>query len=152
MSSNDTTGNEMRMRLVLPDDRTRLRELDAAIVEALSAGGVAFDVIADVLLIAEEVVCNAIDHGFSEHRSHEIVVTVAQLPEQVAIEFRDDGIEYNPLDRPAPDLEAEIGDRPIGGLGVHLVRALADEVSYHRDATHNVLRVVLHRSQQEPLS
>lgn len=151
MPTNDLTGNQMRMRLVLPDDRTRLRELDAAIVEALSAGGVAFDVIADVLLIAEEVVCNAIDHGFSEHRSHEIVVTVAQLPEQVAIEFRDDGVAYNPLDRPPPDLEAEIDERPIGGLGVHLVRELADEVTYQRDATHNVLRVVLHRSQQEPL-
>jgi anti-sigma regulatory factor (Ser/Thr protein kinase) len=145
------TGNGMQMRLVLPDDRTRLRELDGAIVQALSAGGVAFDVIADVLLIAEEVVCNAIDHGFSEHRAHEIVVTVAQLPEQVAIEFRDDGVPYNPLDRPSPDLEADIGERPIGGLGVHLVRALADEVTYNRDAAHNVLRVVLHRSQQEPL-
>ncbi len=145
------TTNDMTMRLSLPDDRTRLRELDKALVDALSAGGVAFDVIADVLLIAEEVVCNAIDHGFSEHRTHEIVVSVAQLPEQVAIEFRDDGMAYNPLDRSPPDLDADIGDRPIGGLGVHLVRALADEISYVRDASHNVLRVVLHKSQQEQL-
>jgi serine/threonine-protein kinase RsbW len=141
----------MQMRLVMPDDRTRLRELDNGLVTALSAGGVAFDVIADVLLIAEEIVCNAIDHGFSEHRPHEIIVSVEQRAEQVAIEFRDDGIAFNPLDRPAPNLDADIGDRPIGGLGVHLVRELADEVSYARDATHNVLRVVLHKSTQEPL-
>ncbi len=142
---------DMKMRLVLPDDRTRLRELDTALVEALSAGGVAFDVIADVLLIAEEVVCNTIDHGCADGRTHEILVSVTQLPEQVAIEFRDDGLEYNPLNRPPPDLDAEIGDRAVGGLGVHLVRALADEISYVRDASHNVLRVVLHKSQQERL-
>jgi serine/threonine-protein kinase RsbW len=141
----------MQMRLVMPDDRSRLRELDSGLVQALSAGGVAYDVIADVLLIAEEIVCNAIDHGFSEHRSHEIIVSVEQRAEQVAIEFRDDGLAYNPLERPAPNLDADIGDRPIGGLGVHLVRELADEVSYAREAAHNVLRVVLHKSTQEPL-
>ena len=145
------TTNDMRIRLSLPEDRTRLRDLDKALVDALSAGGVAFDVIADVLLIAEEVVCNAIEHGFTEHRNHEILVSVAQLPEQVATEFRDDGAAYNPLNRAPPNLDAEIGHRPIGGLGVHLVRALADEISYVRDASHNVLRVVLHKSQQERL-
>jgi len=141
----------MRMQLSMPDDRTRLRDLDSALVEELGSYGVPFDVIADVLLIAEEVVCNAIDHGFELHRSHEIVVETAHTDDQLTIEFRDDGVAYNPLEQAPPDLEADICDRPIGGLGVHLVRELADEVTYARDDTHNVLRVVLHRSQQEPL-
>lgn len=141
----------MEIRLTMPDDRQRLRELDAALVAELGDHGVPFDVIADVLLIAEEVVCNAIDHGFQAHRSHEIVVRTQHTDEQLTIEFRDDGLPYNPLDRPPPDLDCDILDRPIGGLGVHLVRELADEVTYVRDATHNVLRVVLHRHLQEPL-
>lgn len=141
----------MRIRLCMPDDRTRLRDLDAALVEELGTHGVPFDVIADVLLIAEEVVCNAIEHGFEAHRSHEIVIETAHTDSQLTIEFRDDGVAYNPLDQPPPDLEADIDERPIGGLGVHLVRELADEVTYERDGQHNVLRVVLHRSQQEPL-
>lgn len=141
----------MRIRLCMPDDRTRLRDLDTALVEEMGTYGVPFDVIADVLLIAEEVVCNAIEHGFEAHRSHEIVIATAHTDSQLTIEFRDDGVAYNPLDRPSPDLDCDIDERPIGGLGVHLVRELADEVTYDRDGQHNVLRVVLHRSQQEPL-
>lgn len=141
----------MQIRLTMPEERTRLGELDTALVDELSKHGVPFEVIADVLLIAEEVVCNAIDHGFEAHRSHEIIISTAHTDEQLSIEFRDDGLPYNPLDRPTPDLDCDIIDRPIGGLGVHLVRELADEVTYVRDAMHNVLRVVLHRHQQEPL-
>ena len=45
--------------------------------------------------------------------------------------------------QPDPDLDADILDRPIGGLGVHLIRELAEDVSYRREEPHNVLTVVL---------
>ena len=63
---------------------------------------------------------------------------------QLAMEFRDDGRPFDPLSQPTPDLYADIADRPIGGLGVHLIRELAEEVAYARDDGQNILRIVLH--------
>ncbi len=63
--------------------------------------------------------------------------------DRITLEFRDDCVAYNPLERDEPDLDADIEDRPIGGLGVHLIRQLAEEVSYVREEPHNILRVVL---------
>lgn len=51
----------------------------------------------------------------------------------------DEGTPFDPLARPAPDLEASIEERPIGGLGIHLMKSLADEVRYFRDGGRNVL-------------
>ena len=51
----------------------------------------------------------------------------------------DDGRAYNPLEAPRPILEADIEDRPIGGLGVHIVRTVMDELEYRRDGGRNIL-------------
>ena len=55
------------------------------------------------------------------------------------VELEDDARPYNPLEAPEPDLEAEIDDRPIGGLGVHLVRTIMDTVNYRRTHNRNLL-------------
>ena len=67
-----------------------------------------------------------------------------------AMEFTDDGLAFNPVAQPAPDLEADIGERPIGGLGVHLVRELAERVDYTRTRGRNILKVILHIPVPEP--
>ncbi len=48
----------------------------------------------------------------------------------LTIEFIDDGDPFDPLAAPPPDLEAPLEERDLGGLGVHIVRSLADEVRY----------------------
>jgi len=56
------------------------------------------------------------------------------------VEVIDDGRAFNPLEVPAPDLSLAMRDRPIGGLGIHLLRELADEVKYERrDGTNRFL-------------
>jgi anti-sigma regulatory factor (Ser/Thr protein kinase) len=44
----------------------------------------------------------------------------------------DDGHEFDPLAKEAPDLTLSVEDRPIGGLGIHLLRNLTDGMSYER--------------------
>ena len=51
----------------------------------------------------------------------------------------DDGIAFNPLTRPVPDLQAPIEQRQIGGLGIHLLRTLSETADYRRDGDRNVL-------------
>lgn len=133
----------MHILLNVPQEEGQLGDLVAAIDGVLAREGVPAAVAHDVQLVTEEVVCNALEHGRVEGRGHEISVGIGIEHGLITLEFRDDCIAYNPLERPDPDLDADIADRPIGGLGVHLIRELAEEVSYRREEPHNILRVVL---------
>lgn len=58
--------------------------------------------------------------------------------------FMDAGQAFNPLTEVAlPDVSAKLEDRSVGGLGIFLVQKMAKEVSYRRDANHNILTVVM---------
>lgn len=133
----------MRIRLQVPREEGQMGDLVAAIDGVLAREGVPPGVVHDVQLVTEEVVCNALDYGRVEGREHEISVGIGIDGDLITLEFRDDCVAFNPLERPGPDLDADIADRPIGGLGVHLIRQLAEDVSYTRQEPHNILRVVL---------
>ena len=134
----------MRIRLRVPEEHNQLGDLVAALDGVLAREGVAPGVAHDVQLVAEEVVSNALEYGRIEGRQHEISVGIGISGSLITLEFRDDCVAFNPLERPAPDLDAALHDRPIGGLGVHLIRELAEEVAYSHDEGQNILRIVLH--------
>lgn len=139
----------MRLRIQIPCERAQLAPLLGRIDDALRTHAIDVDVRHDLRLIAEEVVCNAIEHGHDGvHREapRQLVVDVARHDDGLHVEFRDDGRPFDPLAFDAPDLDAPLHERPIGGLGVHLVRELAQRVEYERIEPYNVLRVVLRAS------
>jgi len=55
------------------------------------------------------------------------------------VEVSDNGKPFNPLDHPEPDLNQPLEERPIGGLGIHLIRKFVDQLAYRRDAGRNIL-------------
>ena len=60
---------------------------------------------------------------------------------ELVLEVEDKGISFNPLDREAPDLQLPLEERPVGGLGIYMVRQFADSVEYqYRDGC-NILRL-----------
>ncbi len=60
---------------------------------------------------------------------------------EVSLTFRDRGIPYDPLESREPDVTLSAEEREIGGLGIFLVKQLADGVRYERDGDTNVLTV-----------
>ena len=102
-----------------------------------------------VNLALEELGLNIMDYGY-DGGSHEIEIDVISEEDSVTIEIVDDGRPFDPLtDTPAPDLDSSVEDRRIGGQGVHLVRALMDEVVYRREAGKNRLRLVTRRTNRD---
>ena len=96
-------------------------------------------------LCLEEVISNTLKYGLRGDSGHAIDVLVQQTAQELLIEIRDDAPFFDAFARaPAPDLDAPLEDRPIGGLGVHLVRSLMDEASVTRAGTVNVTRLVKH--------
>jgi serine/threonine-protein kinase RsbW len=59
------------------------------------------------------------------------------------IELIDAGIPFDVLARPAPDLSVGVSEQPIGGWGIPLIRALMDNVTYHREGARNILRLTV---------
>lgn len=64
-----------------------------------------------------------------------------EQPKAVIITFIDSGTPFNPLDAEAPDISLSAKDRPIGGLGIHLVRKTMDDMHYERADNQNVLSI-----------
>ena len=72
----------------------------------------------------DEIVLNVIRHGHDDQGEHEIHVRLRAGPDAVTIMVEDDGKPFNPLDAPPPNLDLPIEQRPIGGLGIFLVKSL----------------------------
>ncbi len=90
-------------------------------------------------VVIDELVTNVVHYAFPDGGEHIVKVVVSLENSELFIEIEDDGVPFDPLSLPEPDTEAEIEDREIGGLGVHIVRNLMDEVSYERIGDKNRL-------------
>ena len=95
----------------------------------------------DLLLAMDETVSNTIRHGYSDHDPHEILVRVGLENRELFLEVEDDARPFNPLEAPEPDVSRPAEERPLGGLGIHLVRQLMTGVEYRHQGGRNVLRM-----------
>lgn len=97
-------------------------------------------------LAVEEIVSNVIKYGFEagDEREDAIDIALSLDGDSLAIRVADRGRPFDPLaDAPEPDIDADVEDRPIGGLGVHIVKTVMAEVRYTRDGDRNILDMVL---------
>ena len=100
-----------------------------------------------VNLLLEELAMNTINHGH-DGGLHEISITFNSTDDALTIDIVDDGKPFDPLtDAPMPDVNAPLHERPIGGLGVFLVRKLMDELTYRREEGRNHLTLVAYRAE-----
>jgi serine/threonine-protein kinase RsbW len=94
-----------------------------------------------VNLALDELVTNAILYGYDSSEGQQILVRVETDGSRLVAKVEDGGREFDPLAHPMPDLNAPLEERQLGGLGVHLVRSLMDQVEYRREGTKNVLTI-----------
>lgn len=90
-------------------------------------------------LSLEEVVTNVIKYGFPDAAPHVIDLRFDLENDQLTVEVEDDGRAFNPLEKSDPNLDLELEERPIGGLGIFLVKQMMDSVEYRRIKDHNLL-------------
>jgi anti-sigma regulatory factor (Ser/Thr protein kinase) len=92
-------------------------------------------------IAVEELVLNAIKHGHCSPTQGAIEVGLGLSGQELHIRITDTGIPFNPLNVPPPDLTRSLADRPIGGLGIHLVRSLMNSIEYDREGGENRVRL-----------
>ena len=91
-------------------------------------------------LALEEHITNLMSYGLADNREHQIDVRFSLRPDFI-IEVEDDGPPFNPLHLPPLDTTVPLEQRPIGGLGIHLMRQFMDGIEYHSAGGKNVLRM-----------
>ena len=71
-----------------------------------------------------------------------IEVTISKTTDKIILQFEDEGIPYNPLEKADPDITLPPEERPCGGLGIFMVKEMADDIKYQHIGNKNVLTVI----------
>ena len=138
---------KVKHSLCIASDLGELERLHEAVAELGEARNWPPDIVYQIDLVLEELIVNTVNYGYDDDERHEIEITLTADEDVITVEIIDDGHAFNPLeDTPEPDLDAEIEDRPIGGLGIHLVRVMMDEVHYQRKKNKNYLTLIKRRN------
>lgn len=131
------------LTLTVKNDLTELARVSSAVAEFGQRHALPAAVLFDLHLALDEILTNIISYGYDDNREHEIVVRVTlpagSQPRRIELEVRDDGRPFNPLDAAQPDVSAPVAERPVGGLGIYLVRRVMDDLEYRRQQGKNVL-------------
>jgi anti-sigma regulatory factor (Ser/Thr protein kinase) len=129
------------LKLQLKNDLCELARASDELHAFLSGREIPPDAVYALDLAFEELVSNIIKYAYDDRDEHVIDAGVRVTDDSLALEIRDDGRAFDPFGSPEPDLSIPACDRPIGGLGIHLVRNLLDRCEYRRSGGSNVVRI-----------
>jgi sigma-B regulation protein RsbU (phosphoserine phosphatase) len=129
-------------RQTMPNQLMAIPTLQMAFERYVSQWEGAKPLIPTLDMALDDLLNNVVQYAFPHDQTeHRIVVEGDVRDGSVVLIITDDGIPFNPLTAPPPDLSLVLHERELGGLGIHLVRSMFDEVLYHRDVGHNVLTI-----------
>ncbi|MDD4848564.1 MAG: ATP-binding protein [Bacteroidales bacterium] len=95
----------------------------------------------NIVLVMEELFVNQVSYGYSDSTSHIIDIDIDWNKDEkvITLTIKNDGTEFNLLNKKDPDTHLGIEDRPIGGLGIFFVKQKMDFVSYKRENDQNII-------------
>jgi anti-sigma regulatory factor (Ser/Thr protein kinase) len=96
----------------------------------------------DLELALEESLVNIFNHAYPDEQGT-ARISCRTEKDCLVVGIEDKGVAFSLIDAAAPDLSVDLAARRIGGLGVHLVRSLMDDVRYRREADRNLLELVV---------
>ena len=92
-------------------------------------------------MCAEEIFANITFYAYPENDGI-IEATLKKEDSNIILEFTDSGVEYNPLQKPDPDINLPPEERPLGGLGIFMIKKMANNIFYKREQNKNILTLV----------
>ena len=126
----------------IKNDLAEIDGLTEGIVNYFRDNGIADAVCFDIRLALEEAVSNTIKYGYEDQQVHIIHIRVGFENHNLFLEIEDDAKAFNPLEAPNPNLLLPVEEKPIGSLGIYLMRTVMDQIDYKRNGSKNILRMM----------
>jgi len=129
----------MEEKIVINNQVEELNSIAARIEELAEVWELSMPLTMNINLVLEESVSNIIFYAFPEGGKHLIEIILSLINQELTIVIKDDGIPFDPTAKEQPDTNLPADERPIGGLGIFLVKKIMDIVSYTREENKNIL-------------
>jgi serine/threonine-protein kinase RsbW len=138
-----TKKNNQPCRIQLPAELQSLPRFIEKIIEYAGKSGMGEEKIRAMELALEEAIVNIVKYSSNSPDSIITVECSMKAESDFLINIIDDGPEFDPLLKNAPDITADISYRPIGGLGIFFIKKMTDGVSYVRKDGKNILTITM---------
>ena len=123
----------------LTNDIKQVSQLTAFVDEVCEIVGVDMSTTMSLNLALEEAVVNVMNYGYPAGQVGHIEVKALANEMTLTFVISDDGIPFDPTAKSEVDTTLSVEQRPIGGLGIHLVRTIMDSINYERTRGRNIL-------------
>ena len=128
--------------IVIRNDVSELARVGAWVKDWAHSHGLPATTAERIDTCSVEAVTNIVTHAYADHAAHQIRLSLERDAHVVSLEIEDDGTPFDPREIARPERPASLADAKIGGLGVHIVRSLSDELLHQRCGELNRLRLV----------
>lgn len=135
----ETPENTQKKILKIENDISSIKKLNQFVDDLNEEKQFSPEFSMQLKLAVEEVVSNVINYGYPNRKNDEIEISFIISDKNVRIEIKDHGIEFDLTKIEEADTDSSVEERPIGGLGIFLVRQLTDEIVYKREKDTNIL-------------
>ena len=127
-------GTTPSRRLIMKNEMTEVGRLRTFFFSVCREHNIDDDTAKTLNLALEEWVANVINYAYPKGMRGHVEVTADVSDDVLTLVIKDHGVAFDPTQHAEADIDAELEDRPIGGLGIHLVRTIMDIVEYQRTA------------------
>jgi len=121
------------VELTVSSDLDDLPQVIDFVRQACTAAGLSDNAVFACELATDEACTNIIDHAYGGRSDGVIRVACWTEPGAFVVQFHDQGVAFDPSKIREPLLNEVLADRPLGGLGMHFMRSLMDEVRFDFD-------------------
>ena len=125
-------------RLVLQNDVQEVPQLAAFVDEVCEAVGFDMSTTMKMNLAIEEAVVNVMNYAYPADVKGEVRIQAEVNDVRLKFTISDDGMPFDPTEKPDADITLPVEERSIGGLGIHLVRQIMDSINYERIDNQNI--------------
>lgn len=131
-----------RHTLTLTNKISELGKIRDSLEHLGEAWGIDPQTCMSVNLALEEAFTNVVNYAFETSAPQEVIIDMQKTEAQIIITITDEGRPYDPTKSPEPDISLPAEERPVGGLGIFLIRKIMDEVIYERNENKNQLTLI----------
>ena len=129
----------MEKSIILANDISEIARLNEFVEEIGNEFSLSPEVVFNLTLVLEEAVVNIINYAYPKEDHESIYLSAKLHNDSIMLVLTDTGKEFDPTLAPEADITLSADERPIGGLGIFLIRQIMNEVKYERIEGKNVL-------------